>query len=60
MVYVKGAAKILFDRDSDNSEFLVAELEKFLSLSWEEQVKARKLAGEKKLNLSAKRNFKKF
>ena len=44
----EGAAKILFDRDSDNSEFLVAELEKFLSpLSWEEQVKARKLAGEK-------------
>ena len=44
----EGAAKIFFDRDSDNSEFLVAELEKFLSpLSWEEQVKAKKKAGEK-------------
>lgn len=52
----EGAAKILFDRDSDNSEFLVAELEKFLSpLSWEEQVKARKLAGEKTKFVSKKK-----
>ncbi|HVU27980.1 MAG TPA: hypothetical protein VHG71_09620 [Verrucomicrobiae bacterium] len=52
----EGAAKIFFDRDSDNSEFLVAELEKFLSpLSWGEQVKARKLAGEKIKFISKKK-----
>ena len=44
----EGAAKILFDSDSADPDFLSAELEKFFSpLSWEEQVKARKLAGEK-------------
>lgn len=52
----EGAAKTLFDRECDNSEFLVAELEKFLSpLSWEEQVKARKLAGEKIKFISKKK-----
>lgn len=55
------AARILFDTDSSNAEFLLAQLDAFfgsIPSSFEEQVEARKQAGEK-LRFAAKKKLQK-